>query len=59
MRNGMYDMFHAQLRPELIDLQLLNILFAICGITGALYGIGQRSDDLVKRGTIETAMFVC
>ncbi|KAG0153542.1 hypothetical protein PDIDSM_2196 [Penicillium digitatum] len=36
---------------------LLNILFAVCGITGALYGIGQRSNDLVKRGTMETAMF--
>jgi hypothetical protein len=38
--------------------QLLNILFALSGITGALYGIGQRSHDLVLRGTMETAMFV-
>ncbi|KAJ5227759.1 hypothetical protein N7489_008467 [Penicillium chrysogenum] len=36
---------------------LLNILFAICGITGALYGIGQRSEHLMLRGTMETAMF--
>ncbi|KAJ5511514.1 hypothetical protein N7453_003617 [Penicillium expansum] len=41
----------------MVCAMLLNILFAICGITGALYGIGQRSDDLVKKGTIETAMF--
>jgi hypothetical protein len=38
--------------------QLLNILFALSGITGALYGIGQRSIVLVERGTMETAMFV-
>ena len=43
----------------LIELQLLNILFALCGITGAFYGMGQRSNDLVKKGTMETAMFVC
>jgi hypothetical protein len=38
--------------------QVLNILFALSGITGALYGIGQRSIVLVERGTMETAMFV-
>lgn len=60
MRNGMYDRFHAPKRgPGLIDLQLLNILFALCGITGAFYGMGQRSRDLIERGTMETAMFVC
>ncbi|OOQ83701.1 P-type ATPase [Penicillium brasilianum] len=35
----------------------LNVLFALCGITGALYGMGQRSLELVHRGTMETAMF--
>lgn len=39
--------------------QALNILFALCGITGALYGMGQRSIVLLGRGTMETAMFVC
>lgn len=39
--------------------QALNILFALCGITGALYGMGQRSRVLLQRGTMETAMFVC
>ncbi|CAI7609161.1 uncharacterized protein N7487_002112 [Penicillium crustosum] len=41
----------------MVCAMLLNILFGLCGITGALYGMGQRSDDLVKRGTMETAMF--
>ncbi|KAJ5288950.1 hypothetical protein N7478_001980 [Penicillium angulare] len=36
---------------------LLNILFALCGITGALYGIGQRQKVLIEKGTMETAMF--
>ncbi|KAJ5106024.1 hypothetical protein NUU61_003371 [Penicillium alfredii] len=35
----------------------LNVLFALCGITGALYGIGQKTWDLQQRGTAETAMF--
>ncbi|KAJ5886946.1 uncharacterized protein N7473_009620 [Penicillium subrubescens] len=35
----------------------LNVLFALCGITGALYGIGQKSMELLLRGTMETAMF--
>lgn len=34
-------------------------MFALCGITGALYGIGQKSRVLLIRGTMETAMFVC
>lgn len=38
--------------------QFLNILFALCGITGSLYGIGQKSAVLLERGTMETAMFV-
>lgn len=38
--------------------QLLNILFALSGITGAFYGMGQRSITLMQRGTMETAMFV-
>lgn len=39
--------------------QMLNILFALCGIVGSLYGIGQKSLPLLARGTAETAMFVC
>ncbi|KAJ5111522.1 hypothetical protein N7532_002057 [Penicillium argentinense] len=41
----------------MVFAMLLNILFALCGITGALYGIGQRSKVLADRGTMETAMF--
>ncbi|OGE50579.1 hypothetical protein PENARI_c016G02441 [Penicillium arizonense] len=41
----------------MVFAMLLNILFALSGITGALYGIGQRSIVLVERGTMETAMF--
>lgn len=36
----------------------LNVLFALCGITGALYGMGQKSEELLLvRKTMETAMF--
>ena len=59
MRNGKYDGFPVEPRSELIDSQLMNILFALCGITGALYGIGQKLHTLIERGTMETAMFVC
>ncbi|KAJ5639149.1 uncharacterized protein N7484_007011 [Penicillium longicatenatum] len=41
----------------MVFAMLLNILFALCGITGALYGIGQKTDVLIERGTMETAMF--
>ncbi|KAJ5161274.1 hypothetical protein N7492_006666 [Penicillium capsulatum] len=41
----------------MVFAMILNILFALCGITGALYGIGQKSLDLRLRGTMETAMF--
>jgi hypothetical protein len=43
----------------MVFAMVLNILFALCGITGALYGIGQETKVLVARGTMETAMFVC
>ncbi|KAJ5465291.1 uncharacterized protein N7458_000977 [Penicillium daleae] len=37
----------------------LNILFALCGITGSLYGLGQKSLELLLvRKTMETAMFL-
>jgi hypothetical protein len=39
--------------------QMLNVLFALCGITGSLYGIGQKTVSLFERGTAENAMFVC
>ncbi|CAG8293813.1 unnamed protein product [Penicillium olsonii] len=41
----------------MVCAMLLNTLFALCGITGALYGIGQKSRVLLIRGTMETAMF--
>ncbi|KAJ5965735.1 hypothetical protein N7481_012449 [Penicillium waksmanii] len=46
----------------MVFAMLLNVLFALCGITGAFYGIGQRSRTLAPvaeggRGTMETAMF--
>ncbi|KAJ5475617.1 hypothetical protein N7539_007904 [Penicillium diatomitis] len=41
----------------MVFAMLLNILFALCGITGAFYGMGQRSLALMQRGTMETAMF--
>ncbi|KAJ5360929.1 hypothetical protein N7517_010120 [Penicillium concentricum] len=41
----------------MVCAMLMNILFALCGITGALYGIGQKLDTLIERGTMETAMF--
>ncbi|KAJ5692682.1 hypothetical protein N7462_002105 [Penicillium macrosclerotiorum] len=41
----------------MVFAMLLNVLFALCGITGALYGIGQKSAALVARGSMETAMF--
>ncbi|KAJ5769484.1 hypothetical protein N7520_004043 [Penicillium odoratum] len=41
----------------MVFAMLLNILFALCGLTGALYGIGQRTEVLIERGTMETAMF--
>ncbi|OQE38696.1 hypothetical protein PENCOP_c008G05453 [Penicillium coprophilum] len=41
----------------MVCAMLLNILFAVCGITGSLYGIGQKLDTLIERGTMETAMF--
>ncbi|KAE8380959.1 hypothetical protein BDV26DRAFT_110369 [Aspergillus bertholletiae] len=34
----------------------LNILFALCGITGAVYGMGRKLED-VEDGYIETALF--
>ncbi|KAJ6014741.1 hypothetical protein N7540_009332 [Penicillium herquei] len=40
----------------MVFAMLLNILFALCGITGSLYGIGQKSELLIERGTLETAM---
>ncbi|KAJ6112199.1 hypothetical protein N7523_008260 [Penicillium sp. IBT 18751x] len=41
----------------MVFAMLLNILFALAGITGALYGIGQKTDVLVERKSMETAMF--
>ncbi|KAJ5815859.1 hypothetical protein N7447_008092 [Penicillium robsamsonii] len=41
----------------MVCAMLMNILFALCGITGALYGIGQKLETLIERGTMETAMF--
>ncbi|KAJ5818096.1 hypothetical protein N7474_003687 [Penicillium riverlandense] len=41
----------------MVFAMMLNILFALCGITGALYGIGQRTKPLLLKGTAETAMF--
>ncbi|XRM37376.1 putative cation-transporting ATPase 1 [Aspergillus tubingensis] len=34
----------------------LNILFALCGITGSLYGMGQKFEQL-EDGYLETALF--
>lgn len=39
--------------------QMLNILFALCGIIGSLNGIGEKTVSLFERGTAENAMFVC
>ncbi|KAJ6157988.1 hypothetical protein N7470_005580 [Penicillium chermesinum] len=36
---------------------ILNIFFALCGITGALRGFGQRKEVLLREGRLETAMF--
>ncbi|KAJ5119147.1 hypothetical protein N7448_010854 [Penicillium atrosanguineum] len=45
----------------MVFAMVLNTLFALCGITGALYGIGQKTEVLgpepIGRGTMETAMF--
>ncbi|KAI2786239.1 hypothetical protein POX_g08622 [Penicillium oxalicum] len=41
----------------MVFAMFLNVLFALCGITGAFYGMGQRSKVLMERGTMETAMF--
>lgn len=43
----------------MVFAMLLNILFALCGITGALYGLGQKTAPLLIKGTAQTAMFVC
>jgi hypothetical protein len=37
---------------------MLNMLFAVCGIIGSLYGFGEKSVPLFARGTAETALFV-
>ncbi|KAJ5220189.1 hypothetical protein N7468_009393 [Penicillium chermesinum] len=37
--------------------QLVNLLFAVCGIVGSSVGIGQQLHVLVERHTVETAMF--
>jgi hypothetical protein len=42
----------------LIPSQALNILFALCGITGSLYGMGRKLDH-VERKHFSTALFVC
>ncbi|KAK1140284.1 putative cation-transporting ATPase 1 [Aspergillus melleus] len=36
----------------------LNILFALCGMMGALYGMGQKIHDIPDPRDIETAMFI-
>ncbi|KAJ5812009.1 hypothetical protein N7474_008310 [Penicillium riverlandense] len=41
----------------MVFAMMLNILFAVCGIIGALYGIGQKFAPLFARGTTEAAMF--
>ena len=41
----------------LIHCKGLNILFALCGITGSLYGMGQKFEQL-EDGYLETALFV-
>ncbi|KAJ5135086.1 uncharacterized protein N7515_004364 [Penicillium bovifimosum] len=41
----------------MVCAMLVNVLFALCGITGALYGLGQKNAVVVKRRTFETAMF--
>lgn len=38
--------------------QALNILFALCGITGACYGLGHKLLELTEHEK-KTAMFVC
>ncbi|PLB33190.1 ion-transporting P-type ATPase SPF1 [Aspergillus candidus] len=40
----------------MVAAMALNILFALCGITGSLYGMGQKLGDL-EPNDIETAMF--
>lgn len=42
----------------LMSTQAANILFALCGIVGPLYGIGQTFKELDPKN-IQTAMFVC
>ncbi|KAJ5153451.1 uncharacterized protein N7482_009929 [Penicillium canariense] len=41
----------------MVFAMFLNILFALCGITGAYYGIGQKLEELLERKTMETALF--
>ena len=41
-----------------MSTQAANILFALCGIVGPLYGIGQTFKELDPTN-IQTAMFVC
>jgi hypothetical protein len=40
----------------LIPSQALNILFALCGITGSLYGMGRKRAHVEQ---FSTALFVC
>lgn len=41
---------------RLIPSQALNILFALCGITGSLYGMGRKLEHVEQ---FLTALFVC
>jgi hypothetical protein len=41
----------------MVFAMFLNILFALAGITGAFYGMGQKTEHLIQTGTMETAMF--
>ncbi|KAJ5561327.1 hypothetical protein N7535_004206 [Penicillium sp. DV-2018c] len=40
----------------MVCAMMVNVLFALCGITGALYGLGQKNEVVIKRKTFETAM---
>lgn len=42
----------------IIQIQAINIVFALCGIVGPLYGIGRTFAE-VDPTNLKSAMFVC
>ncbi|KAJ5902151.1 hypothetical protein N7495_002679 [Penicillium taxi] len=52
-----FMVFAMKLIHLLVNLQLLNMLFCICGIMGSLNGTGLEMEPILVHGTLENCLF--